>query len=171
MNTSRSLQPQNHAATLPLSHAPHQRCAWTGFRIFWIRALAASNRIRRLVFLPVAGSELDFVLTEKTLLVVYFTDIQPDSNRSRILWIQLVPDPEWFRIQNLQNRIASGRKKIRVRTPLLHTATRQNRMKKANCKNFACARNLTQPCSHAKCYLVWDSHHKWKIVVHTPHII
>ena len=26
-------------------------------------------------------------LTEKTLLVVYFTDIQPVSNRSRILWI------------------------------------------------------------------------------------
>jgi len=67
----------------------HQRCAWTGFRIFRIRTPAASNRIRSLVFLPVAGPglDLDFVLTEKTLLVVHFTDIQPDSNRSRIPWI------------------------------------------------------------------------------------
>ena len=64
----------------------HQRYAWTGLQIFWIRTPAASNRIRSLVFLPVAGTglDLDFVLTEKTLLVVYFTDIQPHSNRSRI---------------------------------------------------------------------------------------
>ena len=40
-----------------------------------------------MVFLPVAGSglDLDFALTEKTLLVVYFVDIQPDSNSSPIL--------------------------------------------------------------------------------------
>ena len=59
-----------------------------------------------------------FALTDKTLLVFYFTDIHPDSNRSRIPWIWLVPEPEWIRIQNLKNRIGSGLKKIRVRTPL-----------------------------------------------------
>jgi len=31
----------------------------------------------------------------------------------------LVPDPEWIRIQNLQNGIGSGLKKIRFRTPQL----------------------------------------------------
>ena len=40
----------------------------------WLRSQAASDRVRSLVFLPVAGFglDLDFVLAEKTLLVVYF---------------------------------------------------------------------------------------------------
>jgi len=48
-----------------------QRCALTGFGIFWIRIPAASNRIRSEVFFPVAGSglELDFVFTEKNVAV------------------------------------------------------------------------------------------------------
>ena len=68
-------------------HYPTISAAWTGFRIFWFQTPASSNRIRIVVFLPVAGSglDLDFALTEKTLLVVYFVDIQPDSNSSRIL--------------------------------------------------------------------------------------
>jgi len=40
------------------------------FRIFWIPTPAASNRIRSEVIFPVAGSWLDFVFTEKTLLVL-----------------------------------------------------------------------------------------------------
>ena len=44
--------------------------------------------------------------------------IYAGSNRSRIACVMLVPDPVRTRIQNLQNRIGSGLKKIRVRTPL-----------------------------------------------------
>jgi len=53
---------------------------------FWIRPPTASNRIRSEVIFPVAGSglDLDFVFTEKTLLVLCLTYIFPDSNRSRI---------------------------------------------------------------------------------------
>jgi len=36
-----------------------QRCAWTGFWIFWTRTSAAPGRIRILVFLARTGSELD----------------------------------------------------------------------------------------------------------------
>ena len=63
-----------------------QRCAWTGFWIFWIQNPAAFNKIRSEVIFPVAGSglDLDFVFTEKTLLVLCLTYIFPDSNRSRI---------------------------------------------------------------------------------------
>jgi len=64
----------------------YQRCAWTGFLTFWNRTPAASNRIRSEVFFSVVGSglDLDFVFTEKTLLVVYMSYIYPDSNKSRI---------------------------------------------------------------------------------------
>jgi len=50
---------------------------------------AASNRIRSLVFLSVAGSGWiwNLYLLKKMLLVFYFTDIQPDSNKIRIPWI------------------------------------------------------------------------------------
>ena len=72
MKTSSSSQPQNQAATLPLSHAPHGNA--------------------------------------------YNTSTESRSTRQR-------------------DKIV---------------------FKKANCKNFACARNLAQPRSHAKCYLVWD---------------
>jgi len=63
-----------------------QRCAWSGFWIFSNRTPAASNRIRSEVFFPAAGSglDLDFVFTEKMLLVVCLSYIFPDSNRSRI---------------------------------------------------------------------------------------
>jgi len=66
-----------------------QRCAWSGFWIFSNRTPAASNRIRSEVFFPAAGSglDLDFVFTEKMLLVVCLSYIFPDSNRSRIAWI------------------------------------------------------------------------------------
>jgi len=67
-----------------LHSSAHQRCAWTGFWILWNRTPAASNRIRSEVIFPVTGSGLDFVFTEKTLLVLWLTYIFPDSNRSRI---------------------------------------------------------------------------------------
>jgi len=62
----------------------HLWCAWTGICTFWIRTPPSSNRIRSEIFIPVAGPGLDFVFTEKTLLVVCWTYIYPDSNRSRI---------------------------------------------------------------------------------------
>ena len=61
------------------------------------------------------------VYWKKTLLFVWFTYIYPDSNRSRIAWMVVGTGSGWIRIQNLQNRIGSGLKKIRVRTPLLAT--------------------------------------------------
>jgi len=53
-----------------------------------------------------------FLSTEKILLVVCLTCINPDSNRSRISWIWLAPDPDWIWIQSLQNGIGSALKKI-----------------------------------------------------------
>jgi len=55
-----------------------------------------------------AGLDLDFVFTEKTLLVVCFTYINAESNKSRIACARLESDPEWIHIENLQNRIGSG---------------------------------------------------------------
>ena len=43
----------------------NQRCEWTGFRIFSIRGPAVSNRTRKEVFFPAAGSGLDFTFTQK----------------------------------------------------------------------------------------------------------
>jgi len=50
--------------------AGQQRCAWTGFWIFWIRIQAASNRIWSEVFFATAGAGLylDFVFAEETLM-------------------------------------------------------------------------------------------------------
>ena len=48
---------------------------------------------------------------------------------------QLVPDPDWILIQNLQNRIESGLKEIRVRTPLVlkkHSSLRQSNLQLQN---------------------------------------
>ena len=64
------------------------------------------------------------MFAEKTLAYCLFTwlySIYPESNRSRIACVWLVPDPERIRIQNLQNRIGSGLKKS-VRTPLIERA-------------------------------------------------
>jgi len=69
----------------------NQRCAWTGFWIFWILTPAASNRIRSEIFSGAAGSGLYFVFVEKTLLVVCLAYIQLDSNRNPIAFISLVP--------------------------------------------------------------------------------
>ena len=59
------------------------------------------------------------MFAEKTLLVVCLTFMYAESNRSRIACVMLEPDPERIRIENLQNRIGSGLKKIRVRIPLV----------------------------------------------------
>jgi len=40
----------------PTVHFGCQRCAWTGFRIFWTRTPASSGRIRIQVFLTRTGS-------------------------------------------------------------------------------------------------------------------
>jgi len=58
------------------AHNVH-RCAWTGFWIFWTQTPAASNRMGIEVLFAVAGSglDLDFVLAEKTLLVLCLTCI------------------------------------------------------------------------------------------------
>jgi len=45
-----------------IHQCPDQRCAWTGFRIFWIRTPAASNKIRSEVIFPVAGSGWIWIL-------------------------------------------------------------------------------------------------------------
>ena len=84
-----------------------QGCAWTGFLIFWIRSPTASNRIRSEVFFAIAGARVDFVFAEKTLLVLCFTYIYAESNRSRIACVMLVPDLKRIRIESLQNRIGS----------------------------------------------------------------
>jgi len=68
---------QINFVTLRVDRSRKQRCAWTGFWIFWNRTLAASNRIRSEVFFPFVGSglDLDFVFTNKTLLFVWLTYI------------------------------------------------------------------------------------------------
>jgi len=68
----------------------------------------ACNRIRTEVFFPEAGSglDLDFVFTEKTLLVVCLTYIFRTQTGVGLF------ESGWY-------RIGSGLKKIRVRTPLV----------------------------------------------------
>jgi len=86
---------------------------------------AASNRIRNEVFFALAGAglNLDFMFAGKTSLVVCLTYIYQELNRSRFACVMLVPDQEWIRSQNLQNRIGSGLKKFRVHTLLVHMHT------------------------------------------------
>jgi len=55
--------------------------------------------------LPGTVLDLDFVFAEKTLMVVYFTCIYPESNRSRIGCF--IPEPVRLRIPNLHIRIRS----------------------------------------------------------------
>jgi len=61
--------------------------------------------------------DLDFVFAEETLLVLCLTYIYAESDKSRI--VRLVADAEQILIDNSQNRIGSGLKNIRVRTPVL----------------------------------------------------
>jgi len=75
--------------------------------MFWIRTPAASNKIRSEVFFAVAGAglDLDFVFAEETLLFFCLTSIYPESNRSRVACVLLLPDPERIRIESLQTRL------------------------------------------------------------------
>jgi len=73
------------------------------------------------VFFALAGTglDLDFVIAEKTLLVVCLNYIYADSNKSLTACVMLVLDPQRIRIENLKNSIGPGLKKIIIRTPLL----------------------------------------------------
>jgi len=88
------------------------------------------------------GLDLDSAFTEKTLLVVCLSCVYADSNRSRIAFVMLVPNPGRIQIVNLQTRIGIRAQRTRVRTPPVHA--------RCQAKFLTCEISDFTSCTHAQ---------------------